>query len=133
VNEYAGVVVGQIERLIRAGVPESHIVVIGFSKGGNIAIHVSSFLRRKDVRFILLAACYNHAEEGHLRLSGRVFSVIETSDTLAGMSCKPYADYPEHPETFEEMRISTGKSHGAFYLPQADWVQPVLKWVHGNP
>jgi hypothetical protein len=132
VNEYAGVVVSQIERLVRANVPPSNIVVVGFSKGGDIAIHVSSFLRRRDIRFAFLAACYNLANEPHLRLSGRVLSIIETSDTLAGTSCKPYNNFTERPESFEELRISTGRSHGAFYTPQAAWVGPLLKWIHGE-
>jgi hypothetical protein len=132
VNEYAGVVVAQVERLIRADVPTSNIVVVGFSKGGDIAIHVSSFLRRPDVRFVLLAACYNLLDEPQLRLSGHVLSIIEASDTLAGMSCKPYNNHSERSESFKEIRISTGRSHGAFYLPQAAWVGPVLKWIHGD-
>src|SRR3546814_10041826 len=50
VNEYAGIVVAQVESLIHRGVPPENIVVVGFSKGGAIAIHVSSFLRRPEVR-----------------------------------------------------------------------------------
>jgi hypothetical protein len=132
VNEYAGVVVSQIERLIRSGVPAKHIVVVGFSKGGDIAIHVSSFLRRPEVRFVLQAACFNIPDEPQIRLSGRVLSIIEASDTLAGMSCKPYTDHTERPESFEEIRISTGRSHGAFYQPQEAWLKPTLKWIHGD-
>jgi hypothetical protein len=132
VNEYAGIVVGQVERLIHTGVPASHIVVVGFSKGGDIAIHVSSFLRRRDVRFVLLAACYNQLEEPQLRLSGHVLSIIEASDTLAGMSCKPYNGHLERPESFEEIRISTGRSHGAFYQPLDAWMAPTLQWIHGR-
>jgi hypothetical protein len=131
VNEYAGTVVAQIEHLIGAGVPANHIIVVGFSKGGDIAVHVSSFLRRPDVRFVLLATCFNIDDEPQLRLSGHVLSIIETSDTLAGMSCKPYNNYPERPESFEEIQISTGRSHGAFYKPLADWTVPILKWIHG--
>lgn len=127
--QYAGRVVAQIERLLRAGIPAAQIVVIGFSKGGNIALHVASYLHRPQVRFVLLAACYNHLEESHLRLSGRLFSVIENSDTLAGMSCQPYTSAAEPGSTFEELQISTGRSHGAFYQPLEAWVEPVLNWI----
>lgn len=34
--------------------------------------------------------------------------------------------------SFEEMKISTGKGHGAFYLPRPIWVEPLLGWVHGD-
>jgi hypothetical protein len=132
VNEYAGAVVAQIEEAIHRGVPPTNIVVVGFSKGGDIAIHVSSFLRRPQVRFVLLAACWPRPGEPQLRLTGRVFSVYETSDTLAGHSCKPLTEHPEKPQSFNEISISTGRSHGAFYTPIKEWVNPVLDWVHGN-
>ncbi|MGY0800146.1 hypothetical protein ACW7G0_13980 [Lysobacter sp. A286] len=132
VNEYAGIVVAQIEELIRQGVPPKNIVVVGFSKGGDIAIHVSSFLRRSQVRFVLLAACWPRPGEPQLRLTGRVLSIYETSDTLAGDSCEPLTQHPEEPQSFTELPISTGRSHGAFYTPVKDWVAPVLDWIHGS-
>ncbi len=132
VNEYAGIVVAQIEQLIRDGVPSENIVVVGFSKGGDIAIHVSSFLRRPQVRFVLLAACWPRPEEPQLRLTGHIFSIYETSDTLAGESCASLTEHAEKPQSFKEMSITTGRSHGAFYIPIKDWVEPVLDWVHKN-
>lgn len=129
-NEYAGVVVSQVEDLIDRGVPAGNIVVAGFSKGGGIATRVSSFLRRPQVRFVLLAACPDSAIAPNIRLTGRVLSVYEASDTLAG-SCEPLADQSGHPESFEEVKISTGRLHGAFYMPLPAWVDPVLDWVHG--
>src|SRR5690606_21742807 len=54
---HAGRVVSQVERLLRAGVPEHQVVVAGFSKGGMIARHVSAFLHRDGVRYVLLGAC----------------------------------------------------------------------------
>lgn len=124
-DEYAGHVLAQIERLIAAGVPETRIAVVGFSKGGGIAIRVSSFLRRDGVRFALLAACPGAPQH---RLTGRVLSVLEASDTLA-QSCRPMTEHAEKPAAFEEITISTGKRHGAFYQPRSEWVQPVLDWV----
>ncbi len=132
VNEYAGVVAAQIERLIKSGVPPEHIVVVGFSKGGDIAIHVSSFLRRPQIRYVLLASCWPRPHEPQLRLTGRVLSIREASDTVAGDSCKPLAEHDPRPQSFEELLISTGRSHGAFYAPLKDWVDPVLGWVHGK-
>lgn len=132
VNAYADVVVAQVDRLIQAGAPPGKIVVAGFSKGGDIAIHASSLMKRPEVRFVLLAACWDRPDQLSLRLTGRVFSVHETSDELAG-SCRPLADVAEPPQSFEELTISTGKAHGTFYLPLAAWVDPVLDWVHGQP
>lgn len=132
VNEYAGIVVAQVEELIRRGVASEQIVVVGFSKGGDIAIHVSSFLRRPQVRFVLLGACWPRPEEPQLRLTGRVLSIYETSDSLAGESCQSLTRHPEKPQSFREIKISTGLSHGAFYTPHKEWVEPVLEWIHGN-
>ena len=129
-NSYAGVVVSQVEELIDRGVPPENIVVAGFSKGGGIAMRVSSFLRRPQVRFVLLAACPGGPTAPQIRLTGHVLSVYEASDTLAG-SCKPLSDQPEKPQSFKEIRISTGKLHGAFYMPLRVWVDPVLDWAHG--
>lgn len=130
-NRYAGVVVSQVEDLIDRGVPPASIVVIGFSKGGAIAQRVSSFLRRPQVRFVLLAACSGGPAAPNIRLTGRVLSVYEASDTLAG-TCKPLADQSEQPRSFDEIKISTGRLHGAFYMPRPTWVDPVLDWVHGG-
>lgn len=128
VAQYAGMVVGQVERLIAAGVPEDHIAIVGFSKGGAIAARVSSFLRRPNVRFVLLAACWRK-DEPQLRFTGRVLSIREASDTLSPYSCKPIAEQAEKPTSFEERVIETGKSHGAFYLPREVWVKPMLEFI----
>jgi acetyl esterase/lipase len=130
VNKYAGIVVAQVQELIDNGVPPEKIVVIGFSKGGAIAASVSSSLRQSQVRYVLLAACHSGLATPQLRLTGRVLSVYEASDSLAG-SCKSLAEQSPKPESFEEIRISTGKLHGAFYMPIPAWVGPVLDWVHG--
>ncbi|MDX1539480.1 alpha/beta hydrolase [Arsukibacterium sp.] len=128
-NAYAGIVVAQVEELIDRGVPPENIVVAGFSKGGGIAIRVSSILRRPQVRFVLLAACSRGSMPIQLRLTGHVLSVYEASDTLA-TSCQSLAELTEQPQSFKEIKIATGNLHGAFYLPHVEWVEPVLDWVH---
>lgn len=130
-SRYAGVVVSQVEELLDRGVPPENIVVAGFSKGGGIALRTSSFLRRPQVRFVLLAACPKGSVAPQIRLTGHVLSIYEASDTLAG-SCKPLADQLEHPQSFKEVEISTGELHGAFYRPLPAWIDPVLDWVHGD-
>lgn len=129
VAEFAGVFVAQVEKLIERGVPAGNIAVVGFSKGGAIAVRSSSFLGRPEVRFVLLAACPPGPVPPNIRLTGRVLSVYETSDGLAG-SCQRLASPPAQPESFEEIAISTGRSHGAFYAPDPAWVEPVLSWLH---
>ncbi len=131
VNAYAGVVISQIYQLLNAGVPQDHIAVVGFSKGGDIALHVSSFLRLKNIRYVFLAACWPKPHEPQLRLTGRVFSIYETSDTFAGFSCRPMAEHKDKPTSFKEIKISTGYMHGAFYRPRKQWVEPLLDDLYG--
>ncbi|QYJ75789.1 alpha/beta hydrolase [Shewanella sp. FJAT-52076] len=128
---YAGTLVAQIEQLIEAGVPERNIVVVGFSKGGGITTRVSSYLHRPELRYVLLASCPEGSVPPSLRLSGRVLSIYEASDAL-GASCRHFMDYSEKPASFKELKIDTGKLHGAFYQPLPEWLNPVLDWVHGT-
>ena len=131
VDAYAGEVVAQIETLIRRGVPAARIVVVGFSKGGTIAVRVSSSLRRPEVRYVLLAACPHAGDAARLRFTGRVLSLYETSDDLCG-SCASLAARPEVPVRFEETALSTGLSHGAFYRVDERWLAPTLDWAHAG-
>ncbi|MAD77676.1 MAG: hypothetical protein CML20_23405 [Rheinheimera sp.] len=64
-----------------------------------------------------------------LRLTGHVLSVYESSDTLA-TSCQSLSELTEQPQSFKELKIATGKLHGAFYLPHVEWVELVMDWVH---
>lgn len=129
---YAGAVVGQIERLIEAGVPEDRIAVVGFSKGGGIASRVSSYLRRPNVRFVLLAACWD-PKTSPQRLTGRVLSIREASDTLVAESCRDIAEQAPKPTSFDEIVLHTGRSHGAFYQPRGEWTKPTLDFIHDEP
>ena len=106
------------------------IVVAGFSKGGGIAILTSDLLGHPDVRYVLMASCADWLSSSpELHLSGHVFSIYEASDEL-GSSCADLANRGNAVTSFRELQISTGKQHGAFYLPYTDWMQPLLNWVH---
>ena len=56
---------------------------------------------------------------------------IENIEKLIS-DCKDLADRGSGVTSFEELRISTGKEHGAFYLPRPVWVVPLLARVHGD-
>ena len=130
VYEYAGKTINEIENAIADGVPPSQIVVIGFSKGGAISIHVSSFLRRPEIRYVLMATCGDWLSSyPHLQLTGHVLSIAEDSDDIAG-SCGALRKISDDMGTYREEIISTGKEHGAFYVPRQEWLDLVLDWVH---
>jgi len=132
VDEYAKKTVADVEGLIAQGVAADQIVVVGFSKGGAIAIYVSSLLDNPDVRFVFMASCGRWiSSQSELRPTGHVLSVIEESDGIAG-SCDELASRNKDLGSFQEIQISTGKQHGAFYLPRAEWLDPVLDYIHGD-
>jgi len=131
-DKYARKTVQDIENLIADGVSPGQIVVAGFSKGGGITIRVSGLLNRPEVRYVLLASCADWTSSSpDLQLTGRVLSIYEETDEI-GFSCRFLADRGDDIVSFEEIKISTGKAHGAFYLPRPVWVKPLLDWVHGD-
>jgi hypothetical protein len=131
-EEYARETIAHIEGLLDDGVSPGSIVVVGFSKGGVISIIVSSMFDRADIRYVITAACSGWLDAyPQLQLTGHVLSVYEKSDELAG-SCRSFAERSDVLESFQEIQISTGTEHGAFYLPRSEWVVPVLEWIDGD-
>ena len=115
--------------LIDFGVKAENITFIGFSRGGFISILVSNLLKNDSVNFIILAGCGDYViKKSSAQLYGRVLSIRESSDDLVG-SCKELANRSESIKSFEEISISTGKEHGAFYKPIPEWIQPLKKWL----
>ena len=131
-DRYAARVAGQVDSLIRAGVPARRITVVGFSKGGLIAVLASARVQRPDVRFVFLAGC--NTELGSStgpRVGGRIRSVIEASDSLAS-SCRPLFARARAGTVYDEYLLHTGLKHGTFYQPRAEWLGLVRSWVYGG-
>ena len=128
-HEYAQLIVDQVEDLIASGNAPGGITVVGFSKGGSIAIYTSWLLDHEDVNFVFIAACADWLSSiPELKISGNIFSIYEKSDTLAG-SCASLASRNKDLSSFTELALSTGKEHGTFYLPGEEWVEPLLAWI----
>lgn len=131
VRVYAQLVVVQIEDFIGNGVAPKNIFVVGFSKGGVIAMRVSDMLDNPDVNFVFLASCGKWlSSKPEMRPTGHVLSIHEESDIIGG-SCKAFASRNAALSSFSELEISTGEEHGAFYLPRPEWVAPVMHWIEG--
>jgi predicted esterase len=126
---YAATVVDQVRDLLAAGVPADHVTVVGFSKGGGIAIAASSMLANDDVNFVFMAACSpwldSHPE---IVARGRLLSVREASDDLVG-SCEGFFERSPSPHDQVEILLELGGGHGAFYRPNPEWVEPVVEWA----
>jgi len=134
IREYAAKVRGQITRLVQAGVPQSKIAVVGFSKGGSIAGTVSGSLGKQypDIRYVFLAACTDWIlDQPTLQLSGHVLAINESSDE-ATTGCSGLTPHAGKLKESSEITIHTGAGHGAFYLPRDVWVKPTLQWIHGG-
>jgi hypothetical protein len=129
VREYAGVVVGQIERLIEAGVPPSNISIVGFSKGGAITLYVSSFLRRPELHYVIQAGCGEWlAVAKNVQPTGHLLSIREKNDKLAS-SCNVLEKRLSTLEEYREIELQTGKGHGEFYMPRPEWLEPTLSFI----
>ena len=117
--------------LINTGVKPENITFIGFSRGGAITILTSNYLAYDKVNFIILAGCSTFIKDNpKLEITGRVLSLFETSDSVG--SCQFLVERSKKVTDFEEISISTGKEHGAFYTPIDEWIVPVKKWITQN-
>lgn len=125
--EYAKNLANEVNSLIEVGVPAENITLVGFSRGGAITIIASNELKNEKVNFVILAGCAGLIKSNpKIQLYGRVLSIYETSDQVG--SCNFLRERSNGVESFSEIAISTGKEHGAFYLPKEEWMVPLKQW-----
>ena len=130
-REFAKKLAKNANTLINKGVKPENITFIGFSRGGAITVLTSNYLASEKVNFVILAGCSKFVKNNpELEVFGNVFSVFETSDGVG--SCQFLIDRSKGVKAFEEISISTGKEHGAFYNPLPEWIIPVKKWLKSN-
>jgi dienelactone hydrolase len=130
-DRFATHVVGQVRFLLRAGVRPQQIAVVGFSKGGGIAMRASALLQNSGINFVFLAACGDGDFRGsELKVWGRILSVYEASDE-DGRSCASLFAKSVASGARSEVRINTGDEHGAFFRPREEWLGPVRAWIRG--
>lgn len=127
---YARKVVTQIDSLIKRGVDPSQITVVGTSKGGFIAMFVSSFAKNKNLNFVFVGCC----DEKEMKLFpeihfyGNILSIYEKSDkwgSCATMKNKDKATI----STFNEIELNTGLKHGYLYKALDAWMVPAINWA----
>ncbi|HKP57404.1 MAG TPA: alpha/beta hydrolase [Polyangiales bacterium] len=124
IASYADKIRAQVELLLKRGVLASQIALVGFSKGGSIAQRVSARLAQPELRYVLLGACPGPAETLPT-LHGKLLSIRERSDSVP--SCR--ALFAHARGVGRELEIAIGGEHGAFYRPNAAWLEPLLDFV----
>ena len=126
---YAAKVAGQVRALITAGVAPENITVVGFSKGGGIAITASSILSEERLNFVFMGACGPWLDKRpEVVPHGRLLALREASDDLVG-SCEALFGRVTGEGEREEVTLELGGGHGAFYRPHPEWVDPIGEWA----
>jgi hypothetical protein len=126
---YAATVAGQVRALLVGGVPPEHITVVGFSKGGGIAITASSILSEERLNFVFMGACGPWLDKRpELVPRGRLLALREASDNLVG-SCEGLFARAAGDGEREEITLELGGGHGAIYRPRPEWIDPVVEWA----
>ena len=118
------------QRLRTAGVKPSRITLVGFSRGGQLTAVASGQLASEGINTAILAICekgdFDDAPAPPVVLGGNFLSIYEASDQLG--SCAKLAAR-SHLVSFKEVKISTGRRHGAFFQPLQEWLQPLRMWI----
>jgi len=125
---FAKKLAADINSLIKHGVQYKNITLVGFSRGGAITALTSNEVKADQMNIIILAGCGKLVTNNRdVKVYGNVYSIYETSDGVG--SCQHLIDRSKQVKSFEEIAISTGKEHGAFYNPIPEWIIPVKRWI----
>lgn len=134
---YVERVARQVRALLAAGVPASHITVVGTSKGAYIATLLSHEIETPDIGYVVVAMCdaetvaYLIGQGSDLH--GDVLAIRDADDTpdLAG-PCEPLFTFSRDIGAHREIVVDVGTGHGIVYAPLDAWVLPVIGWAEGR-
>ena len=127
-EDYAAMLDGWVRRLLAAKVAPGRITLVGFSRGGQITALASSRLASTGINTALLAVCLPRDQVlvPPIASGGHLLSIYETTDAVG--SCAKLAER-SRVASFEEIAVTTGKKHGAFFQPLPEWVRPLRAWI----
>lgn len=140
ITVYSTHVASQVDRLIADGVPAENITVMGFSKGGAMALVVSSLVADASVNYVVEGGCglTGSIYEATYRsivstygasLQGRMLSVYDSVDTSGGTCQLAFNAAPAAGFTGSEIVLNTGWGHAIFYQPKIAWIIAVFNWL----
>jgi hypothetical protein len=133
----AGDVVEQITELLKAGVIDKNITVVGASKGGAITLFISSLLEKDEVNFIVTGNCdpdtIAFMQQSNMPLHGNVLTIRDAMDDYSG-SCQDLFAFSEGKGLgrHEEVVLHTGAGHGLVYKALDEWIIPTVGWARVN-
>jgi hypothetical protein len=132
VQPYAGKIAAKVDSLLAKGIKPGNITVIGTSKGGFIAQHVSSKLNNPQLNFVFIGSCSDNGQGSSLNFSGNILSIYEKSDAI-GTSCVPMKNKSiQNVSHFKELELNTGLRHGFLFKASPQWIDPCINWAKGN-
>jgi hypothetical protein len=133
---FADQTIEQIRALLKAGVPASHVSIVGAGTGGGIAVLITTKLRNPGIQVVLLAACTDPFirfwKQQNELLSGNVLSVYHPS-TERG-SCRDFLEYclQHGVRKYREIELPESADKGFYYRATIDWVVPAILWASGK-
>jgi hypothetical protein len=129
VGGYAQTVAYQVSKLLKAGVPPSHITVVGASKGAIIAMQASTMLANKEINFVFMAGCSDYVyHRFDTDFYGNILSIYDEKDDQVG-SCRKFVEKSTGINKYKEIVLKVGTGHGILYKPLKEWIDPVVKWA----
>jgi len=118
----------QVQQLLDAGVAPDHVVVVGVSKGGLIAIRASHLLANPQLRFVIIAGLFaSFAGKPDYLPYGRVLSIHDASDAH-DIRPDPFLSDPARVPSSQVLVTHTGLGHGLSYRPREEWISPLVDW-----
>ena len=125
---YAYKIVRQIDSLKTRGVSAERILVVGASAGWNITLLVASTLKSKHMHYVLMGGCWPDTYKLYtdFELEGHFLSIIEETDPHG--SCNQIFDNKSTVNSFQEIKLNTGLSHGFIYKGYRAWIDPIMTW-----
>jgi hypothetical protein len=135
VDAYARRVVGQIDTLLKAGVPPENITVVGASKGAYIAATVSDLLHEPAMNYVLIGTCHpdtvDEWKSGGFQFHGNVLAIRDVADLEYSGSCEELFQISEGKGLgrHKEIVLHVGTGHGILFKPLDDWILPTVEWA----
>ena len=130
-------IAGQVTALLKVGVAEKNITVVGASKGGAITLFTSALLKNDEVNFVVLGNCHPGntvpMQQYDMPLHGNVLTIRDAVDDYSG-SCQDLFSFSEGKGLgrHNEIVLHIGTGHGIVYKPLDEWIIPTVDWAKGN-